>query len=131
MNVFTENQRKRIARNIRKGLDTKFAGHGRSRRLANLLGVSPSTVSRWINGVGTPELENLSRMAAAFDIPLHRLCGYSGNHPVRTDSTTFNNIMNLSIELERINLGANGADKATRTTMERVGKILAGILETR
>jgi transcriptional regulator with XRE-family HTH domain len=122
MFVFTENQKKRIARNIRRELDRKFPGRGRNRRLAAMVGVSPATVSRWTGGVRTPGMEQLIRMAAAFGVPLHRLCGHSGKRPVRTKSPAYNNVMNLSIGMERT---ADGA------ALENMGTILSGLLNRR
>lgn len=97
MNTFSNSQKKRVAGNIRKELEAKFPAHGRNRRLARLVGVSPATVSQWLKGTSSPELEHLWRMAVAFDVPLHRLCGYSMNRRIRTNDRLFDAVIALSM----------------------------------
>ncbi len=106
MFMFTENQKKRIAHNIRKELNAKSSDCERNQqnlRLASLVGVSSSTVSRWVSGTKTPDMERLIRLARVFGVPLHRLCGYSGKSFLKMEPpfTAFGLVMNLSILEER------------------------------
>jgi transcriptional regulator with XRE-family HTH domain len=125
----TENERKRIARSIRGELAKKFPDDGVNLPPACLAGISPATVSRWRDDAETPGIEQLVRLAATLDIPVHRLCGYSGKRPVLTKSAVFNIVMNLSIAGERFEDGRAG--EAARAMLENAGRTLAGLLTRR
>lgn len=105
---FTKRQKKLIGKNIRSALENAFPGKGRGRRLACLLGVSPSIVSQWANGKKTPSVWNLYRIAKIFGIPLHQLCGLPRQKNIRTKNLAAATIKRLT----------SGSDKQ--------GKVLTG-----
>lgn len=84
MLTFTLKQKKLIAKNIRAAMESMFPGKGRGRRMARLFGVSPSTVSQWVNGKKTPTLSHLYQMSKVFGTPLHQLCGLPKRGNIRT-----------------------------------------------
>lgn len=43
--------------------------------LAERVGVSPSAVTRWVQGTANPEYENIERIAAAFNVDLETFFG--------------------------------------------------------
>ncbi|MCL2177642.1 MAG: helix-turn-helix domain-containing protein [Firmicutes bacterium] len=60
-----------FARNLRKLLcDVSFV---RQKNLAEFLGVTQQAVSRWVNGVTEPNLDNLVRIADFLDVSIEEL----------------------------------------------------------
>lgn len=108
MITFTKRQKKLIGKNIRGAMENTFPGKGRGRRLARILGVSPSLVSQWANGKKTPTILNLYRLTKIFGVPLHQLCGLPKEKNIRTK-----------------NLAAATIKRLTSSS-GRQGKILAG-----
>lgn len=96
MITFTKRQKKLIGKNIRSAMEKTFPGKGRGRRLAYILGVSPSMVSQWANGKKTPTVWHLYRMAKVFSIPLHQLCGLSKRKNIRTKNLAAATIKRLT-----------------------------------
>ncbi len=56
--------------------------------LADMLGLSRQSVSKWENGSALPTMENLSRLAKIFDVPVSYLLddGQQENRPVKTEA---------------------------------------------
>lgn len=84
MMIFTKRQKNLIGKTIRDEMEKLFPEKGRGRRLALLLGVSPSTVSQWASGKKTPSLLRLYQLSKLFNIPLHQLCRLPKQKNVRT-----------------------------------------------
>lgn len=57
-------------------------------QLAEALGVSRQTVSKWENGTATPELEKLRAMAKCFGVTLDELVEGGGSEPARAPAPT-------------------------------------------
>jgi len=119
---FTSKQKAIIARRIKRGFDGMFTEKGRQRQFAIRLGVSPSTVSRWLVGKVTPNMRQLIAISEVFDTPLHKLCGFSGRRPVKTRNMAFNNIMNLSIGKEHAIFTDDGIERTIGKILDKIRK---------
>ena len=67
--------RKILARKIRHHKRLCFPGKGSGVRLADEIGVSPQTISNWLNGSRTPTFEQLYLLAKTFNVSPLELCG--------------------------------------------------------
>ncbi|MCD8349182.1 MAG: helix-turn-helix transcriptional regulator [Planctomycetaceae bacterium] len=75
MQTLTRSQLKRMAENIRSCRDKQFPERGGNNRLAKAIGVSPQTLSQWINGSRMPPIEKLQALVTVFGISIQALCG--------------------------------------------------------
>ncbi|MDR0362632.1 MAG: helix-turn-helix domain-containing protein [Planctomycetota bacterium] len=122
---FKDQQKKRIIANVRSALAKQFPGAGSGRRLAEAMGVSPATVSRWLSGKKLPDLEQLNRLAKTLGEPLHCLLGYSDDSVMRGKNPLFDNAIKLSILAERIRRGDDPRPRETRQLVKRLKKTIA------
>ena len=74
MGVCTKAERRRLIENLRKHYDRIFPGRGGVRRFAEAVGVSPRTVSRWLNGVLLPSQARLHTIAKVLEVSERVLC---------------------------------------------------------
>lgn len=72
---FSAKQRKTLAAQIKKFKEKKYPGRGSGNRLAKDLGVSPQTLSYWINGAREPSSLQLHDMAGLFGVSVQELFG--------------------------------------------------------
>lgn len=124
---FSSRQKEGIARRISRGIINLFPEKNRQKRFAERLGVSTGTIQRWTTGKTTPRLEQLAVISEVLNIPLHKLCGFSGRRLVKTSNIVFDNIMNLSIVVEQATVATNGIGRATGGTMKKIEGRLGGL----
>lgn len=122
---FKDRRKKRIAGNIRSALAKQFPGAGSGRRLAEAMGVSPATVSRWLTGKKLPDLEQINRLAKTLDEPLHRLLAYSDDSVMNGKNPLFDNAIKLSILAERVRRGDGPRPREPRQLVKRLEKTIA------
>jgi transcriptional regulator with XRE-family HTH domain len=75
MDTSTRINSQKLAKNIRKFRDIHFSEKGDDKRLAELAGVTPRTLSHWMRGTRTPSPAKLYALAKAFGISIQELCG--------------------------------------------------------
>lgn len=90
--------------------------------LAEQLEISPSNISRYVNGYAFPTQEHLDKICQILDVPISILYGESGNgRPVIRENQSFDRdsllegIVSLAISLDR-----NGQEKAYRYLLDLV-----------
>ncbi len=64
-----------LAGKIRRYKGECFPGKGGGVRLAEEIGVTPQSISNWISGSRLPTMNQLYRLAKAFDVSPLELCG--------------------------------------------------------
>jgi transcriptional regulator with XRE-family HTH domain len=97
MIAFSKKQKKTIAKQIALALDGMSTRKGGQRKLAAMMGVSQATISHWKKGTKTPAFHRLIQLSALLGVPVHTLCGFSGEHTVRSGNHFLDTVMNLSI----------------------------------
>jgi transcriptional regulator with XRE-family HTH domain len=75
MDTLATGEKRRLTVNLRKYREQVFPGRGGIGRFAEAVGVSPRTLSRWLNGVLVPSLEHLHSIAKALGVDEQELCG--------------------------------------------------------
>ena len=73
-------------------------------------------------GKTTPDMRKLIAISEVLDIPLHRLCGFSGRQPVKTGNMAFDNIMNLSIGKKHAIFTADGIERTIGKILDKIRK---------
>ena len=86
-------QRKKIilVESIRRHKRKCFPGIGSGIRLAEEVGVTPQTVSNWLNGSRLPTMSQMYRLAKAFNVSPLELCG------IRRKDTRPSQVMHLTV----------------------------------
>lgn len=64
-----------LIENIRRHKMKNFPGKGSGIRLAEEIGVTPQTISNWLNGSRLPTMSQMYCLAKAFDVSPLELCG--------------------------------------------------------
>jgi len=75
MHDLPERNKNMLLRNIRHYKKVQFPGKGSGVRLSQELGVSPQTLSSWLNGKRLPTFHQLFRLSHVFGVSPLELCG--------------------------------------------------------
>lgn len=84
--------------------------------LAERLMISPQAVSKWENGITSPDMETLVRLADMFNISLDELLGRAEKKPVQFAAPGTKNLEDLMLRI-RIKPGCGGGPDSVNITI--------------
>lgn len=115
MPELTATQRRDLGRKIREGKERLYPGRGGCGRLAAELGITPQTLSHWMNGNRLPEPGHLAMLAKLFHVSILELCSFPKIKPKRKRPSALDLIMDIT---ETQKLAGESRNKRRKLTQE-------------